>query len=141
MTATLDRHMRLTDAFAWNMERDPLLRSTVVVVGRLDRVPDLAVLRATIDRGTRAVPGFRDRIVVPPLRLARPRWVRVDELDLDWHVRKVSAPSPGGLAEVLQIARTAATPPSTRPGRSGRSPWWTGWPAVGRLSCSCSTTV
>ena len=39
MTKTADRHMRPTDAFTWYMERDPLLRSTVVVVGLLDRAP------------------------------------------------------------------------------------------------------
>jgi len=109
MTTSTDRHMRATDAFTWYMERDPLLRSTVVVVGLLDRAPDHDVLRARIDRATRAVPSFRDRIVLPPLRLARPRWARVAELDLAWHVRRVAAAPPGGLAEVLEVARIAAT--------------------------------
>ena len=50
MTKTADRHMRPTDAFTWYMERDPLLRSTVVVVGLLDRAPDLEVLRSRMER-------------------------------------------------------------------------------------------
>ena len=106
-----DRHMRASDAFAFYMERDPLLRSTVVVVGTLDRLPDPVLLRARIDRATNAVPGFRDRLVMPPLRLARPRWSRVAQLDLDWHLRHVAAVPPGGLAEVLAVARTSATSP------------------------------
>ena len=32
MVEHLDPHMRQTDAFSWYMERDPLLRSTVVAV-------------------------------------------------------------------------------------------------------------
>ena len=106
-----DRHMRASDAFAWYMERDPLLRSTVVVVGMLDRLPDPVLLRARMERAVNAVPGFRDRLVMPPLRLARPRWVKVADVDLDWHLRRVAAAAPGGLAEVLAVARTAATSP------------------------------
>ncbi len=41
-----DPHMRQTDAFSWYMERDPLLRSTVVTVLVLDREPDPARLLA-----------------------------------------------------------------------------------------------
>jgi len=109
MSATLDRHMRPTDAFAWYMERDPLLRSTVVTVGLLDRVPDLDALRARMERGSRVVPAFRDRLVVPPLRMARPRWVQVDDLDLSWHVRHVALASPGSFAQLLDVARREAT--------------------------------
>lgn len=109
MTTANDRHMRPSDAFAWYMERDPLLRSTVVTVGVLDRLPDIEVLRARLERASRAVTSFRDRLVVPPLRMARPRWVQVDELDLSWHVRHVAVPAPGTLAQVLELARTDAT--------------------------------
>lgn len=104
-----DRHMRPSDAFAWYMERDPLLRSTVVVVGLVDRPPDMQLLRRRVERASRVATAFRDRLVHPPLRLARPRWVQVADLDLDWHVRHVAVPSPAGLDEVLDIARTAAS--------------------------------
>jgi WS/DGAT/MGAT family acyltransferase len=114
----VDRHLRPSDAFTWYMERDPVLRSTVVVTGLLDSRPDRDLLRARLDHATRAVPTFRDRIVVPPLHLARPRWERVDP-DLNWHLRHVSAPPPGGLAEVLELARNAATTPFD----PARPPW------------------
>lgn len=106
-----DRHLRPTDAFTFALEKDPLLRSTVVVVGLLDAWPDLDLLRAAVDRATRAAPAFRDRIVTPPLHLSAPRWVQVEELDLSWHVRHVAAAPPCGLAEVLDLARVAATSP------------------------------
>jgi hypothetical protein len=41
--------MRQTDAFAWAMESDPTLRSTVVAVILLDRSPDWADLRYRFD--------------------------------------------------------------------------------------------
>ena len=36
----VEMHMRDSDAFAWYMEKDPLLRSTVVCVLLLDGTPD-----------------------------------------------------------------------------------------------------
>ena len=35
-----DLHMSDTDALMWNIEKDPVLRSTIVTVNRLDRAPD-----------------------------------------------------------------------------------------------------
>ncbi len=103
-----DPHMRPSDAFTWYMERDPLLRSTVVAVGMLDRSPDPARLRRTFERATFVVPGMRHVVRTPPLRLATPRWTVTDEVDLDWHLQWVNAPG-GGLADVLAVARSKAT--------------------------------
>ncbi len=105
----VDPHMRPSDAFSWYMERDPLLRSTVVAVGMLDRTPDREQLRAALDRASYLVPGMRHIVRIPPLRLATPRWTVTDEVDLDWHLRWISAGPPGGIAEVLAIARSRAT--------------------------------
>lgn len=100
-----DVHMRETDAFSWYMERDPLLRSTVVAVMVLDRAPDQERLLARLERASRIVPGLRHRLVEPPLRLASPRWVVDPGFDLSWHVRRVEAPPPADLATVLEMAR------------------------------------
>ena len=100
-------HMRDTDAFSWYMERDPLLRSTVVTVLLFDRSPDFAGLRDKGERASRLVPGLRHRLVVPPLRLAPPRWIVDPDFDLSWHVRRVEAPSPKTLGAVLEFARNA----------------------------------
>ena len=98
-------HMRDTNAFAWYMEQDPLLRSTVVVVLMLDRAPDWDRLTERLERLTRISPGFRQKVVQPPLRLATPRWVVDPDFDLSWHVRRFEAASPKTLETVLEFAR------------------------------------
>jgi len=104
----IDAHMRPSDAFSWYMERDPLLRSTVVAVGFLDRVPEREALRAVVERASRVVAGMHHVVQVPPLRLATPRWTRTDEVDLDWHLRWVTAAPPGDANAVIDVARVKA---------------------------------
>lgn len=98
-------HMRESDAFSWYMEHDPLLRSTIVAVLLLDRPPDWDRVTDRLERATRLAPGFRHRIVAPPLRLAPPRWVPDPDFDLSWHVRRFEAPPPKTLATVFDFAR------------------------------------
>ena len=100
-------HVRQTDAFAWNMERDPLLRSTIVAVATFDRAPDWDELLDRMERATRLSPDFRRRLVPSPLKLAPPRFVVAPDFELDWHVRRISAPPPCTLDTVLDFARTA----------------------------------
>ena len=98
-------HMRDSNAFAWYMEKDPLLRSTIVCVLLLDGSPDWERLPERLERFTRVAPGFRHRVVLPPLRLATPRWVVDPDFDLSWHVRRFEAAPPKTLATVLEFAR------------------------------------
>jgi diacylglycerol O-acyltransferase len=102
-----EAHMRDSDAFSWYMERDPLLRSTVVSVLVFERPPDFAALCDKAERASRLVPGLRHRLVEPPLRLAPPRWTVDPDFDLSWHVRHVEAPPPKTLRTVLELARIA----------------------------------
>jgi WS/DGAT/MGAT family acyltransferase len=98
--------MRNSDAFAWAMEHDASLRSTVVTIIMLDRSPDWDVLVDRFERIGRAVPMFRQRVVeMPPP--APPRWEVDPDFDLDYHVRRVIAPHPGTLDTVLDMARRA----------------------------------
>lgn len=101
--------VRQADVFAWRMERDPLLRSTIVTVVVLDAVPDREVLLDRVERATRLAPTFRERLVPAPLPLglSRPTWALDADLDLTWHVRWVALPEPGSLDAVLDLARVA----------------------------------
>lgn len=101
-------YMRAGDAFTWYMEHDPALRSTVVAVIWLDRAPDWDTFAERIDRISRSMPSLRQRIVEPPFRLTSPRWVYDPHFDLDWHLRRVTAPPPGTRDVVLQFARRSA---------------------------------
>ena len=99
--------MSQTDAFTWAMESDARLRSTVVTVILLDRSPDWDVVRERFEALSRALPIWRQRVVesLPP---APPRWEFAPDFDIGYHLRKVSAPQPGNLDGVLEMARVAA---------------------------------
>jgi diacylglycerol O-acyltransferase / wax synthase len=105
MTATTT-FMRHSDAFTWEMEHDPGLRSTIVTFMLLDKNPDWDVLVSRLERIAQELPMFRQRVVesAPP---APPRWELDPDFDLDWHVRRVTAPAPGSLDTVIDMARRA----------------------------------
>jgi diacylglycerol O-acyltransferase / wax synthase len=108
MTAAGSEYMGASDAFTWRMERDPTLRSTIVVLGWLDRAPDWDVLVSRFDRISRLMPSMRQHVVVSSVGLASPRWSYDPHFDLDWHVRRVAAPAPGTREAVLEFARRSA---------------------------------
>jgi len=99
--------MRNTDAFTWAMESDPRLRSTVVTVIMLDRSPDWDEVRNRFSLISRKVPMMRQRVVPSPPP-APPRWEYAPDFDLDFHMRRVTAPAPGTFDTVLEMARVAA---------------------------------
>jgi diacylglycerol O-acyltransferase len=103
----MTQFMRNSDAFTWNMESDPLLRSTVVTVILLDRSPDWDEVRRRFELISNAVPMLRQRVVASPAP-APPRWEHAPDFDLDFHMRRVTAPVPGTIDTVLETARVAA---------------------------------
>ena len=105
---TTSSFMRQNDAFTWYMENDPLLRSTVVGIAWLSEPPNWEDLVQRLERATRQVPGFRQRLVESPARLATPRWTTDAHFDVNWHLRRVDAPAPHGRDEVLALAALAA---------------------------------
>ncbi|HEV7204834.1 MAG TPA: wax ester/triacylglycerol synthase domain-containing protein [Jatrophihabitans sp.] len=97
-----------SDAFAWYMEKDPVLRSTIVAVNRLESAPDWESLHHRIDRLTRLVPSLRMRVQAPPLRIGPPRWSVDENFDLAYHLRRSGLGAGAGWDDVLEFARTAA---------------------------------
>src|ERR1019366_5547520 len=95
------------DSFAVAMERDPLLRSTIVAVALFDSSPDLTVLTWRLDRATRLSPVFRQRLTTTKLGMAPPRFRSDPEFDLSLHLRRVAAPEPRTFESVLEFARVA----------------------------------
>jgi len=98
--------LRNSDAFAWAMETDASLRSTVVSIVTLDRAPDWDVVVDRTERLSRTVPMFRQRVVESPSP-APPRWEYDPDFDLGYHLRRVTAPGPGTFDTVLEMARRA----------------------------------
>lgn len=99
--------MSQTDAFTWAMESDARLRSTVVSVILLDKSPDWEVVRARFEALSRDLPIWRKRVVESPPPTP-PRWEFAPDFDIDFHLRKVSAPEPRNIDGVLEMARVAA---------------------------------
>jgi diacylglycerol O-acyltransferase len=88
------------------MESDPRLRSTVVTVIVLDQSPDWDEVRNRFELISRTLPMFRQRVVHSPPPTP-PRWEHCADFDLDFHMRRVTAPKPGTLDTVWEMARLA----------------------------------
>ena len=61
-------------------------------------------LKQTLRERLHRLPPFRQRAVETPLGLARPYWVEDPEFDIDYHVRRIALPSPGGRRELSELA-------------------------------------
>ncbi|MBK9178320.1 MAG: wax ester/triacylglycerol synthase family O-acyltransferase [Acidimicrobiales bacterium] len=105
MADRFEVHMSDSDALMWNMEKDPMLRGTITAVMVLDRAPDWERFRSRMDLASRLVLRLRQRVMMPPLRLGLPRYAVDPDFDLAYHVRRVSAPPPGDLDAVLELAQ------------------------------------
>jgi WS/DGAT/MGAT family acyltransferase len=77
------------------------------------RVRDMVADR--VDR----VPPFRKRMVEVPFGLQHPSMVDDPDFDIDYHVRRVGLPDPGGLGELAALAADLASRPLDR----GRPLW------------------
>lgn len=102
-------HMSDEDALMWHVEKDPILRSTIVAVAVFDRPPDFARLRARIDRATCLIPRMRQHVVSPPFRLGPPRWAVEATFDLDFHLRRMRLPAPSTERALLDVLQPIAT--------------------------------
>lgn len=102
-----DLHMSDSDALMWNIEKDPLLRSTIVTVLLLDRDPEWDALVKRVEVGTRAIPRMRQRVATPMMRVGPPMWSADPHFDLAFHMTRVRS-SDGTIDSVLDIARNSA---------------------------------
>lgn len=103
-----ERHMSDADALLWNIETDPVLRSTILTILVLDRTPDWQRLRDKVERGTRLIPRLRQRVVDAPLQIGPPHWAADPHFELDYHLRRVRVPPPGDRDALFELARPIA---------------------------------
>ena len=97
-----------SDALMWVIEKDPMLRSTIVTVITVDGVVDKDALWAQIDRATRAIPRLRQRVRSNPLSVAPPRWEVDPNFDLGYHLRFARVAGRGTAEDVLAMAAPIA---------------------------------
>jgi diacylglycerol O-acyltransferase / wax synthase len=79
-------------------------------------------IREHIRSRLQVVPPFRRRLVEVPFQFHHPVWIEDPDFDLDHHVRRVTAPSPGGRRELGQVASEIASVPLDR-----SRPLWEAW--------------
>jgi diacylglycerol O-acyltransferase len=101
-------HMSDADALMWNIEKDPILRSTIVAVGILDREPDFERIRRRLARASITIPRLRQRVQSPPFRIGPPRWANETNFDLDFHLRRVRLAAPGDHRCLLELVAPIA---------------------------------
>ena len=93
--------MNPTDALFWTMDRIPELRSTIGALVLLQRPVSRERMLAEYARVAARLPRMRQRVVDVPLGLAPPEWVDDPQFDLEYHLRHIAVPHPGGLPELL----------------------------------------
>ncbi|CAN5853304.1 wax ester/triacylglycerol synthase family O-acyltransferase [soil metagenome] len=81
-----------------------------------------AAIKEFIRARIHLVPPFHRRLVQVPFRLHHPVWVDDPDFDLDYHVRRIGAPSPGGPKELAELAGQIASTPLDR-----SRPLWELW--------------
>ena len=75
---------------------------------------EFSKIKDFIESRLHLVPPFRRRIVEVPFRLNHPIWVEDPDFDLDYHIRRIGAPSPGGHEELAEMAAQIASTPLDR---------------------------
>lgn len=79
--------------------------------GTAGRHAGLGSLRTRFENASRRVLRLRQKVVVPTLPTAAPRWVVDPDFNLDFHVRRVRVSGPATLREVLDLAEVILQSP------------------------------
>jgi diacylglycerol O-acyltransferase len=93
-----------SDALLWRIEADPVLRSPIVVVGLLDRVPAWHRVTRSVERAAAAIPRLRCRIV----DRGGARWELDPSFHLEHHLRRARTADAAGIRGVLDVAEADA---------------------------------
>jgi diacylglycerol O-acyltransferase / wax synthase len=109
--AGLPTELSAVDQLLHRGEAHPRTRSGLMGVELLDSAPDWTRFRARFENVSRKVLRLRQKVVMPTLPTAAPRWVVDPDFNLDFHVRRVRVPEPGTLREVLDLAEVALQAP------------------------------
>lgn len=85
-------------------EANPRTRSGIMALELLDSTPDWDRFRSRFENASRKVLRLRQKVVVPTLPTASPRWVVDPDFNLDFHVRRIRVSEPGHLRQVFDLA-------------------------------------
>jgi diacylglycerol O-acyltransferase / wax synthase len=85
-------------------EANPRTRSGIMALEILDTTPDWDRFRTRFEHASRRALRLRQKVVVPTLPTASPRWVVDPDFNLDYHVRRIRVAEPGTLRQVFDLA-------------------------------------
>lgn len=69
---------------------------------------DFETLKAELSHRMHLIPVMRRRLHAVPFNLDHPVWVKDSKFDIDYHVRRVGLPAPGGQRELAELAADIA---------------------------------
>lgn len=99
------------DALMHRAEANPRGRSGMIGLDILDVTPDWERFRAVAEAASRSVPRLRQKVVIPSLPTAPPRWVVDPDFNLDFHLRRVHLPQPGTMRALFDLVEVTAQSP------------------------------
>lgn len=109
-----DSKMSDAEAMMWRLDKDPYLSSTFANLSVLDRAPDFDRLRRRMERASHSIVRLRQRVQSVPANLTPPQWLDDPDFDIDYHVRRISLPSPGSMRQMLDLATLITNDPFDR---------------------------
>ena len=101
-SAQWPNRMNASDALFWFLDTVPELRSTIGALMIFGGRPAPRATRAAMARLVAEVPRLRQLVVEAPWNLAPPEWLDDPQFDLDYHLRTIAVPAPGGVLELLE---------------------------------------
>jgi diacylglycerol O-acyltransferase / wax synthase len=108
LDVTFEARMSGADALMWRIEKDPLLRSTIVMIMVFDAPLDRHRVTERMERVSRLVPRLRQRVLGHPMSIAPPRWEVDPNFDLAYHLRFMRVLGDGTMRDVYDIAAPIA---------------------------------
>jgi diacylglycerol O-acyltransferase / wax synthase len=81
-----------------------------------------AQLKALYEQRIHLAPPFRRRLVEVPFGIHHPVWIEDPDFDLDFHMRHIAVPAPGGMDELSELVGHLVAMPLDR-----RRPLWEVW--------------
>ena len=95
------------------------LKIGILDVSRLAGGFDFATFRRAARPRLMELRPLRYQLVDIPFKMHHPMWTEIDDLDLDYHLRRVTVPAPGGRRELDEVIGELASAPLDR-----RRPLW-----------------
>src|ERR1700758_162701 len=109
--AGLPEELSAFDMLLHRGEANPRTRSGIMALEVLDITPKWDRFLSVFEYASRRVLRLRQKVVVPTIPTASPRWVVDPDFNLNFHVRRMRVPEPGTLRQVIDLAEVALQSP------------------------------